>query len=226
MKLDRNRVMNSSLDTISGIMDVIDKLPEVSLKELAEEGSPEGTVLVVVDMINGFAREGALKSDRVEAIIPEIERISRKCDGIGIRKLAFEDCHTEASLEFGAYPVHCIKGTRESEMVDELKNVGGYHIISKNSTNGFLEEEFQNWLRLNENVRNFILVGDCTDICIEQFAISLKTYFNIRDIKSRIIVPVNAVDTYDLGLHNADLLNIMALYMMMGNGVELAADIV
>lgn len=226
MKLDRNKTMNGSLETISGIMDAIERLPGVSLDELAGEGGPEGTVLVVVDMVNGFAREGALKSDRVEAIIPEIEIISRKCDSKGIRKLAFADCHTEASLEFKAYPAHCIKGTREGEMVDELKNVGGYHIISKNSTNGFLEEEFQNWLRLNEKVRNFILVGDCTDICILQFAVSLKTYFNIRDIESRVIVPVNAVDTYDLGLHNAELLNIMALFMMMGNGVELAAGII
>ncbi len=226
MKLDREKVINSCRDTIPGIMDAIGKLPEISLKELTGEYGPEGTVLVVVDMINGFAREGALKSDRVEAIIPEIEGLSRKCDSMGIRKLAFADCHTEASLEFGAYPVHCIKGTGESEMVDELKNVGRYHVIPKNSTNGFLEEEFQQWLRENGNVRNFILVGDCTDICIEQFAVSLKAYFNIRDIKSRIIVPVNAVDTYDTGLHNAELMNIMALFTMMGNGVELAAAII
>jgi len=227
MKLDRERILQTGLTTIEGIIDTIEKLPELKLADMVEKaGGPQNTVLVVVDMINGFAREGALKSERVEALIQEIEKLSRLCDRLGVRKLAFADCHTEASRGFGAYPPHCLKGSSEAELVEELKAVGGYLIVSKNSTNGFLEAEFQEWLKNNQNVNNFIVVGDCTDICVEQFSVALKAYFNIRDMDSRIVVPVNAVDTFDLGLHNGDLMNAMALFMMMGNGVELVSGIV
>ena len=41
----------------------------------------------------------------------------------------------------------------------------------------------------------------------------------------RVIVPINAVDTYDLGIHNGDLVNIMALYNMIINGVEVVRNI-
>ncbi|MGE5631205.1 MAG: cysteine hydrolase family protein [Caulobacteraceae bacterium] len=226
MKLDKKDVLKTGAEILGKLVDNMGSLPDLPLSELVgKAGGAQNTVLIVVDMINGFARQGALKSDRVEALIPEIEKLSKMCDSLGVRKLAFADCHTEASMEFGAYPAHCLKGSPEGEMVDELKNIGGFLIIPKNSTNGFLEAEFQKWLKENSNVDNFIIVGDCTDICIEQFSVALKAYFNIHDRDSRIVVPVNAVDTYDLGLHKGDLMNLMAAFMMAGNGIELVSGI-
>lgn len=227
MKLDKDIIVKKGTEAIGRIVDNINQLPEVDLKELASKaGGVDNIVLVVVDMVNGFAREGAMKSDRVEKLIPAIEKLSKMCDELGIKKLAFADCHTEASREFLAYPRHCIKGTTEAELVEELKQTGSYLVIPKNSTNGFLEAEFQEWLKQNENVNNFIVVGDCTDICIEQLSVALKAHFNIHDKDSRVVVPVDAVDTFDSDLHNGDVMNVMALFMMMGNGVEVVSKIV
>lgn len=36
----------------------------------------------------------------------------------------------------------------------------------------------------------------------------------------RIIVPMNAVETFDLGAHNGDLMNLFALYNMHTCGIE------
>lgn len=216
---NKEEFLSKSQRTLGEIYDMLQGLPKLQLKELQEEQ----TVLVIVDMINGFAREGALQSPRVEALIPEILQLSEQCDKQGIAKLAFADCHTDVSPEFGAYPIHCITGTSESEIVDEIKAVSGYKLICKNSTNGFIEEEFQSWLKENHRVNNFIIVGDCTDICIQQFAISLKAWFNRCNKISRIIVPMNAVDTYELGLHHGDLVNVMALYNMIINGIEVVS---
>ncbi|OPZ83964.1 MAG: hypothetical protein BWY74_04327 [Firmicutes bacterium ADurb.Bin419] len=47
----------------------------------------------------------------------------------------------------------------------------------------------------------------------------------MKNQKYRVIVPVNAVDTYDLGAHNGDLVNVMALYNMIINGIEVVKDI-
>lgn len=74
-------------------------------------------------------------------------------------------------------------------------------------------------------MNTFIVTGVCTNICIEQFALTLKTYFNKQNVKSRVIVPINTVETYDLDIHNGDLMNVMALYNMIVNGIEVVAGV-
>ena len=219
--INNNDFIKRSTKALEEILDMLEGLPELHLKDLQYQNA----ALVIVDMINGFAKEGALSSPRVEKIIPKIVELSKLCDNLEITKLAFADCHTEASPEFDAYPEHCMKGTNESEVVDEIKEIGGYTLIPKNSTNGFLEEKFQNWLSENQNIDSFIITGDCTDICVQQFAITLKTWFNMQNKKARIIVPINAVDTYDLGVHDGELTNVMALYNMIINGVEVVRTV-
>lgn len=211
----------SSAVVLGEIVELLAQLPPVRLEDLPAKG----TALVLVDLVNGFAREGALKSLRVAGIIPEIAALARECDTLGITILAFADCHREISPEFEAYPTHCLAGTSESEVVDEIKAVGNYRLIAKNSTNGFLEAEFQKWLLDNSQIDTFVVTGDCTDICIQQFAVTLKTWFNMQDRKVRVIVPSNMIETYDYGIHNGDLMNVMALYFMIGSGVEVVQKI-
>lgn len=212
---------NKNIHSLNEINSLLEKLPVIRLEDLESEKS----ALIIVDMINGFIREGPMMSERVEAIIPEIVELSKKCDELKIQKIAFADNHTDASPEFDSYPRHCLKGTSESEIVDEIKAAGGYVLIPKNSTNGFLEEAFQKWLNTNDQTDTFIITGCCTDICVQQVAITLKTWFNKNNRNSRIIVPVNAVETYDLGPHDAELTNTMALYNMLINGVEVVKEV-
>ncbi|PKM94279.1 MAG: cysteine hydrolase [Firmicutes bacterium HGW-Firmicutes-1] len=216
-RINKIDFINKSTLTIEKIFDKVMEQATIKLQDLPAQN----TGFVMIDMVNGFTREGALKSSRIEAIIPELATLSRKCDDLGIVKIAFADQHSKSSPEFEAYPEHCLLGTNEIEIVEEIKAVAGYQLIYKNSTNGFLEEEFQQWLSDHDQIDHFIITGDCTDICIQQFAITLKTWFNKQDKKSRIIVPIHVVDTYDLDIHNGDLMQVMALYNMMGNGIEI-----
>jgi nicotinamidase-related amidase len=220
-RINKNDFMKRSAETLEEIFDTLAELPAIRLKDLPKKQ----TALIMIDMVNGFAREGALKSARVEGLIPEIAELSKRCDESGISKLALADRHTDASPEFDAYPAHCKAGTSEGEIVDEIREIGGYLLIPKNSTNGFLEAAFQEWLGDNRQIDTFMITGDCTDICIRQFATTLKAWFNMRDKKARIIVPVNAVETYDLGPHNGDLMNVTALYDMMINGIEVVKGV-
>ncbi len=217
---DKSKFIDQSMEALEGILDVLYKAPDVALNSLPTEQ----TVLILVDMINGFAREGALMSPEVEKIIPDILDLMKKCKKLDIPTLAFADCHNDASPEFTSYPVHCLKDTSESEIVEEIKEFGNYELIYKNSTNGFLEETFQKWMINNQKVNNFIITGDCTDICVQQFAITLKTWFNMQNKACRVIVPMNAVATYDFGLHSGNLTHVMALYNMMINGVEVVVE--
>ena len=218
---NKSEFLKKSTVTLDEIYDILSSLPALPLDELP----CDKTALVIIDMINGFAREGTLQSPRVEALIPSIAALSKECGSREIARLAFADNHTQASPEFDSYPAHCLAGTSESEIVDELKSIGGYQLIPKNSTNGFLEDEFSQWIKHNSHIRNFIVAGDCTDICIQQFAVTLKTWFNMKNEPSRIVVPINLVDTYDLGLHDADLLNVSVLFSMQVSGIELVSHI-
>lgn len=217
MKLEnKDQFLKKSQEILDELFDQMNQLPSLDIDQLDRQH----TALMIVDMVNGFAREGALKSPRIEDLILDIANLSAKCDLIGIEKVAFADCHPKESPEFAAYPKHCLAKTSEAEVVAEIKEAGGYELILKNSTNGFLEKSFQKWLKNHSHMNTFIIAGDCTDICIQQLAVTLKTWFNMNNLNSRIIVPMNLVDTYDLDIHNGDLMNVMAVYNMMCNGVE------
>lgn len=178
------------------------------------------TAIIVMDLVNGFAKSGPLFDERVKSLIPGIRRLLSAAADRKIEMLAFRDCHSKDSKEMKFYPAHCLSDEKESELVDEIKGFHFSHVIPKNSTNGFHTTEFQNWLK-ETNVDTVIIVGDCTDLCVEHFAISLQTYLNQHNFEGRIIVPMELVDTFDLGAHQADFMNVVSLYQMMSNGVEL-----
>jgi len=221
MVQDFSQAARVDAKAIAGIRGVLASLPEVSLASLPAER----TALLIVDMLHGFTREGALASPRALALVPEIAGLMEKCRRRGIVVVAFADMHSERSPEFGAYPRHCVAGTRESDVVDELKAAGGYMLVPKNSTNGCLEKPFQDWMKANPAIDHFIFTGVCTDICIEQMSITLKAHFNSRDRLSRVIVPVSAVDTFDAGPHVGDFMHAVALYFMTQSGVEVVSAV-
>jgi nicotinamidase-related amidase len=186
------------------------------------------TALFVVDMVVGFVYSGALSSPRVAAIVNNIDELNKKTKGY--KKLFFLDNHEKDSQEFRYFPSHCIKGTNEAELISELKTeysegpVTFY--VEKNSTNGFYSKGFQGWLKKYEDeVDNFIITGCVTDICVLQFALSIKAYFNENNKNKRVIVPMNTVETYDGGSHDAYLMNLFALYNMHISGIEIVEKI-
>lgn len=186
------------------------------------------SVLFIVDMNNGFAKAGVLYSDRVEAIIPEVVKTTELFIKEQRPVIAFTDRHTDKSPEFLSYPPHCLEGTEETEIIDELKVFGEkIHIIPKNSTNGFLEEATQEKVNelINEGVKNWVVVGCCTDICIKLFSINLKNYFNKLNIDNNVIVPINAVETYDAPWHNGDAMNLFSLLDLQSNGIILVNNV-
>lgn len=221
MAIDRTALLDRASALVGQWLEHVAAAKSIEMASLPVER----TALIIVDMVNGFAREGALASPRVEALIPAIARLQEQAKERGLPILAFGDSHPADSLEFNAYPPHCIVGTTESELVAELATVGGYQFFPKNSTNGCIEPAFQSWLVEHPAIDQFIVVGDCTDICILQFALTLKTQFNRQNRASRIIVPINGVDTFDAPNHDGDLLHVAAINIMIGNGIEVVSQI-
>ncbi|MGB4439819.1 MAG: isochorismatase family cysteine hydrolase [Sedimentibacter sp.] len=188
----------------------------------------EKTALFVVDMVNGFVYSGPLSSPRVAAIAKNVVDLNEKTTGF--KKVFFLDNHEKQSQEFSSFPLHCLRGSTEAELIPELNTKASdgpeTFYIEKNSTNGFYSKKFQDWLvKYADGVDNYIITGCVTDICVLQFALSLKAYFNEENMIKRIIVPMNAVETYEGGSHDGYLMNLFALYNMHTSGIEIVDKI-
>lgn len=211
-------------------MEAIKKIEEELKGKVVELSSldKERTALFVVDMVNGFVYTGTLASPRVADKVQNIVDLNKRMKGY--KKVFFLDTHDENSLEFRSFPMHCIKGEHEAFLIDELKTNDSQgeetFFIEKNSTNGFHAEGFKEWIKKYEDkVENYIITGCVTDICILQFSLTLKSYFNENNKEKRVIVPINAVETYSGGTHDGDLVNLFSLYNMHISGIEIVDKI-
>lgn len=215
--LSKSEFLKESEKVMSDYYERLNSIEELDLSQL----NCDETILVVMDMVKGFTDGGNLYSDRIEEIKNAVADNMKKCSEKGIETICFCDCHTMDSAELSAFPPHCISGSGEEEIADELKNICSYKVIEKNSTNGFIEPEFEKWLRENSKVKNYIICGDCTDICVMQFAQCAKAWYNSRNIQSRIIVLTDSTETYDAPVHAANFMNASALMHMECSGIEL-----
>jgi len=185
---------------------------------------PNKTSLCVIDINNGFAKAGALYSDRVEAKIDRIAALAEVCLGKGMEVLAYTDFHPEDAKEFSAYPSHCVGDTVESELVDELKPLmeKGMKEIKKNSTNGVLSYN----PAATGGGKDYVVIGCVTDICVYQYAVTLRAYLNEQHLEGQVYVVEDLVQTFQIdGFHHGDLMHITFLKSMMDNGVKVISSI-
>lgn len=210
--------MEKILDNYKALINNLDNLSNININDY----DLNKTGLFIVDMNNGFAKEGALSSPRVEKIINPIADFGKLiCSKINTI-VAFTDTHNEDDVELKSYPAHCLRGDKESEIVKEILDINNIEILEKNSTNGFFVMDMEKYKSLD----NFIVVGCCTDICVYQFVLTLKTYFNQNNLDKNIIVPINLVETYDIDMiHSGDFLNTVFLNSMMQNGINVVKSI-
>lgn len=187
-----------------------------------------GAVLFVIDMNKGFCEKGALASERIAKIVPDVVKTVEIFARANAPIVAFTDRHTKDAEEFSYLPAHCVEGTEETELVDALLPFSEkMTVFGKNSTNGFMQPDIQEQIHelVGEGYCRFVIVGCCTDICVKTFAITLITFFNQENMKMDIIVPIDAVETYDAPGHDAAAMNLFALYDMRMNGIRLVPSI-
>lgn len=178
----------------------------------------------VIDMVNGFVKEGALHD---EAIMEIIDPIKTLIDRLQCRTIFVADSHPPKTREFLSYPSHCVIGSCEDQIVEELAPYI-HQLMRKNSTNTFLCPDFQRFL--NEEIQQYkeiILTGCCSDICVLQFALTLNAWLNEHNcLEQKVLVVSDCVETYHIDqIHDAQRMNAFALEMMKGNGIEVVRSI-
>lgn len=237
MQLDT--FIEQSKPFIQWMLDWKANLQPLSLSTITQP-DPSTTGIISVDVIKGFCSVGPLSSPRVNQIVQPITDLFRLAWEQGVRDIALpQDTHPEDAVEFAQYGPHCIRGTEESETVEAFQALPFFNqitVIQKNSINARLAPEMDAWVRARMHIKNWIIVGDCTDLCTHQLAMHMRLVANQEQQKGvRVILPVNTVDTYDmpvarakeLGIvpHDAGFLHLVFLYHMMLNGVEIVTQI-
>jgi len=183
-------------------------------------------LLINVDMVKGFTEIGAMADTYIKHIIPEhirlMEKIQKENEGIAIIK----DTHKENCREFSKFPIHCIENTEEAELVEELKLFETYSLVyTKNSTSTMYAPNFIEDIDKMKNLKKVIIIGCCTDICILNLAIPMQNYFDQKDLNIEIIVPKNAVETYNSPIHLREEYNEIAFKLMKQAGISIIEKI-
>lgn len=125
-------------------------------------------VLIIIDMLNGFCRGGFPLSLSVSTA--DIEKyIAAKINETheqGGKVIFVCDNHSLTDPEIGnPYPPHCMTGTIEAEIIDELKPLADKSIVlTKHTLSIFLNTGLEKYLQ-EFNPTEVELTGLCTDIC-------------------------------------------------------------
>ncbi len=213
-----------------------DHLPDIALAEVVD-AAPQQVALFVVDMINGFCKQGPLASERVGALIAPVVDLCTRSYARGVRAFVLaQDTHDPDTPEFAAYPPHCIAGTAESQAIDEIRALpfaGELTTITKNSLSADIGTSLGEWMRDHTHIHTFIVIGDCTDLCVYSSAMYLRLHANAHNLQRRVIIPANMVDTFDtpvstaresgIKAHPGDLHHVLFLHHMALNGIEIVS---
>lgn len=195
---------------------------ELEPLQMAELTNP---VILVVDMVNGFAKQGALADPAISSCAAPIRKLIETSQA---PVWFICDAHEPGCLEFDAFPAHCLKGSQEAEVIDELKDLAAKErTIYKNAISTFAAPDFGRILAELPEKSDVVVTGCCTDLCIEQLALPLQSWMHQQERRgSRVIVPADCVDTYHIeGVHDAVSNNEAALQRMKGCGVTTVLQI-
>jgi len=146
-------------------------------------------------VLNGFCKTGNLASPRLGAVVDPIRDHLEKELAAGARAIFIVDTHAPDDPEFAMFPQHCVAGSGEDEIVDELKPFAEDAAVVRKATysafhNTDLEQVLQEMAPDEVEV-----VGVCTDICV------MHTVADARNRDYEVEVPDNCVASSDERMH-------------------------
>ena len=182
-------------------------------------------LLIVVDMVNGFVKKGALADTYILHIIEPIKKTIEEFQASPEKDVFFiRDAHQLGCAEFKKFPEHCIDGTWESEIIDELAPYSkDSRTYKKNSRSALFAPGFMRDIDIMRNnlLTRIVTTGCCSDLCDLDLSVPLMNYFDQMNDNIEIIVPQDSIETYDAPWHNRDEYNELAYKIMKQEGIKL-----
>lgn len=118
-------------------------------------------------------------------------------------------------------------GSKETELVEQLKPYETSSIVyQKNSTSALFAPKVLEDLKNMKQLREVVAVGCCTDICVLNFLIPLKNYFNQMNLDISVFAVQKAIETYHIDeVHDRNYYNKIAYDLMKQAGIILVQDL-
>jgi nicotinamidase-related amidase len=133
----------------------------------------ENKAVIVLDMLNDFVT-GGLKCERAAHIIPNLKKLVVAAHEHNVPVIYSNDAHLPVDEEVvERWGKHAIKGTKEAEVILELKPQERDYVVEKRTYSGFHETGLDMLLRglyHGEGVKTVILTGLHTNICVRHTA--------------------------------------------------------
>jgi nicotinate phosphoribosyltransferase len=138
-------------------------------------------------MVRGFLEEGnpLFCGEAARRIIPNMQRLLQREIAQGSKVFYICDTHAPDDQEFKVFPPHCIEGSSETELIDEIAQYPG-EIITKNRYSAFFNTNLDEKLRALQPEK-LIVCGVCTDICV------LHTVSDAHNRNYEVEIPVDCV---------------------------------
>ncbi len=180
--------------------------------------------LIVVDMVNGFVREGVLHDEEIAKVVPRQIELIKEARNKGSVIVFIKDTHDENAVEFERFgnTKHCVRGTKEAQLIDEFlpyEDDEDTITIEKNSTSFMEAPKFREVAYEAENIEVVEAIGCCTDICVVN---GMMGYANFCDQHNRNVefkVHTDAIATY-AEVDRQEYVN-AALLLMAQQGIQL-----
>ena len=152
-------------------------------------------VVLVTDMVVGFLEAGhnLYCGDEARGIIPNVRRLIEAEQATGGSVVFICDTHDPDDLEFQMFPVHCVRGTEEAELIPELRGYEGAR-LPKRRYSAFFDTNLGDMLAELAPER-VIVCGVCTDICV------MHTVADARNRDYAVDVPLDCVASFDAQAH-------------------------
>ena len=166
----------------------------------------ENSALIIIDMQNAFINpEGSLSkmgldTSRTSNAIEPIKLLKKEFKAQGLPVIYLQHSHrkdgADAGLIVKVFPPimdlgHCIEGTWDGEIINELKPEADDFIVKKHRFSGFYNTQLEDVLR-SLGIEVLVVTGIATNVCVES---------TIRDAFYRdynVIVPREATASYTL----------------------------
>src|SRR5436853_1738842 len=161
--------------------------------------------LIVVDVQNDFCPGGSLPVAHGDEVVAPLNQLIREFLGRGEPVFKTRDWHPAKTKHFaaygGAWPVHCVQGTRGAEFHPDLMDDPRVTIISKGideSADGYSGFDGTNLAQLlrDGGVEELWIGGLATDYCVKHTVLdALRQGFEVKALADAMrAVNVNADD--------------------------------
>ncbi len=142
------------------------EVPEIKITESIKLSAKE-TAMIVVDMQNDFvAPDGAMSVPAAMDTVPKIKDLLQRAREAEVHVVYSQDTHLPESPEHDIWTPHVMKDSTGWEIYKDLKPQPNEIVFQKPRYDAFYGTSLDHYLTKLWNVKNLIVVGTVSNICV------------------------------------------------------------